>query len=150
MLWRFWGQYMAVFPTVLSELGAPSSSEENPPPFSVSGADGSVWKKQRPNSARSSRSRLAGSARRAFLARLENPFTICKYNSQAWNITRSWQWFQVGKVDKAHLACRHLGEACGDDGQSDGEKIWLAADPVPRQLQKNESTLNAEDVIVYK
>lgn len=44
--WRFWGQYMAVLPTVLSELGAPSSSEENPSPFSVSGADGSVWIKQ--------------------------------------------------------------------------------------------------------
>lgn len=38
---------------------------------------------------------------------------------------------QVGKVDKAHLACGHLGEARGDDGQTDGEEIWLAADPVP-------------------
>lgn len=44
--WRFWGQEMATFPTTVSVLGPPSSSEENPAPFCVSGADGSVWKKQ--------------------------------------------------------------------------------------------------------
>jgi len=44
--WRFWGQETATFPTAVSELGPPSSSEENPAPFSVAGADGSVWKKQ--------------------------------------------------------------------------------------------------------